>query len=146
VFDDIDFLRRPYDPALAYAQSKTANVLFAVEATRRWSEDGITANALHPGAIADSNLSRHYDPQVLADLRASGKYTFKTLQQGAATSVFVATAPVLEGIGGRYFENSQQAVLGDPEACGTDAAGVAAYALDPDAAERLWDLSEKWTG
>jgi NAD(P)-dependent dehydrogenase (short-subunit alcohol dehydrogenase family) len=146
VFDDIDFLRRPYDPALAYAQSKTANVLFAVGATRRWSDDGITANALHPGAIADSNLSRYYDPQVLAELRASGKYTFKTLQQGAATSVFVATAPVLEGIGGRYFENSQQAVVGQPDAGGTDAAGVAAYALDPEAADKLWDLSEKWNG
>jgi NAD(P)-dependent dehydrogenase (short-subunit alcohol dehydrogenase family) len=144
VFDDIDFARRPYDPALAYAQSKTANVLFAVEATRRWAGDGITANALHPGAIADSNLSRHYDPAILAELRASGRYTFKTLEQGAATSVFVATAPALEGLGGRYFENSQQAVVDDPTACGTDAAGVAPYALDPEAAERLWELSESW--
>jgi NAD(P)-dependent dehydrogenase (short-subunit alcohol dehydrogenase family) len=146
VFDDVDYERRPYDPALAYAQSKTANVLFAVEATRRWADDGITANALHPGAIMDSKLARHYDPQIIADLRGSGRYTYKTLEQGAATSVFVATAPVLAGIGGRYFENSQQAVLGDPGACGTDASGVAAYALDPAAAEQLWGLSEKWAG
>ena len=144
VFDDIDFAHRAYDPALAYAQSKTANVLFAVEATRRWAEDGITANAVHPGAIADSNLARHYAPGVLAELRASGRYTFKTLQQGAATSVFVGTAPVLDGIGGRYFENSQQAVLDDPGACGTDAAGVAAHALDPESARQLWDVSELW--
>lgn len=142
ILDDIDFARRAYDPGLAYAQSKTANVLFAVAATRRWAADGIVANALHPGAIADSNLSRHYDPDALRELRASGKYTFKTLQQGAATSVFVATAPQLDGIGGRYFENSQQAVLDDPTACGTDAAGVAAHALDPATAEQLWEISE----
>lgn len=142
VFDDIDFAHRTYDPGLAYAQSKTANVLFAVAATRRWAADGILANALHPGAIADSNLSRHYDPDVLLALRASGRYTFKTLQQGAATSALVATAPQLDGIGGRYFENSQQAVVDDPTACGTDAAGVAAHALDPAAAEQLWEVSE----
>jgi NAD(P)-dependent dehydrogenase (short-subunit alcohol dehydrogenase family) len=71
VFDDIDFVHRAYDPALAYAQSKTANVLFAVAAARLWADDGIEVNALHPGAIADSNLSRHYDPAVLAELRAS---------------------------------------------------------------------------
>jgi NAD(P)-dependent dehydrogenase (short-subunit alcohol dehydrogenase family) len=142
VLEDIDFERRDYDPALAYAQSKTANVLFAVAATDRWAGDGILANAVHPGAIADSNLSRYYDPAVLDDLRASGRYTYKTLQQGAATSVFVGTSPLLEGIGGLYFENSQQAVVDDPDACGIDAAGVAAHALDPIAADRLWNVSE----
>ena len=143
VFDDIDFTRRPYDPSSAYAQSKTANVLFAVEATRRWAGDGIFANAVHPGAIADSNLARHYDPADLAALRASGKYTFKTIPQGAATSVFVATSKLVEGVGGRYFENSQEAVIGDPAASGTDGAGVAAYALDPVAAQQLWTVSEQ---
>lgn len=78
VFDDIDFERRPYDPALAYAQSKTADVLFAVEAARRWSDDGILTNALHLGAIADSNLSRHYDPGVLDAIRRSGRHAWKT--------------------------------------------------------------------
>jgi NAD(P)-dependent dehydrogenase (short-subunit alcohol dehydrogenase family) len=141
VFDDIDFDRRPYDPALAYAQSKTANVLFAVGATNRWVSDGVVANAVHPGAIAESNLSRYYDPAVLEDLRRSGRYHYKTLAQGAATSVFVATWPALAEVGGRYFENCQQAVVDDPTACGTDAAGVAAYALDPQAADRLWALS-----
>jgi NAD(P)-dependent dehydrogenase (short-subunit alcohol dehydrogenase family) len=142
VFEDIDFERRPYDPALAYAQSKTANVLFAVDAARRWSDDGIRANALHPGAIADSNLSRHYAPGVLDELRRSGRYVFKTLQQGAATSVFVATSPLLDGVAGRYFENCQEADVDDPTAAGTDAAGVAAHALDPAAAEKLWEISE----
>jgi NAD(P)-dependent dehydrogenase (short-subunit alcohol dehydrogenase family) len=141
-FDDIDFERRPYDPALAYAQSKTANVLFAVGATQRWAEDAIFANALHPGAIAESNLSRYYDPADLAALRGSGKYTFKTVPQGAATSVFLATSPLVAGVGGRYFENCQEAVVGEPQACGTDGAGVAAYALDAQDADRLWEISE----
>ncbi|MGX7677545.1 SDR family NAD(P)-dependent oxidoreductase [Jatrophihabitans sp. DSM 45814] len=143
VFDDIDFAHRAYDPALAYAQSKTANVLFAVAAARQWSDAGIEVNALHPGAIADSNLSRHLDPAVLGELRASGRYAFKTLAQGAATSVFVATSPLLDGVVGRYFENCQEADPDDPSAAGTDAAGVASYALDPEAAERLWILSEQ---
>ena len=75
VFDDVNFTFRPYDPWLAYGQSKTANVLFAVEATRRWGSDGITANAVHPGAIAATNLARHMDPKILTNLRASGQYT-----------------------------------------------------------------------
>lgn len=143
VFDDIDFVHRPYDPALAYAQSKTANVLFAVAAAARWASDGIEVNALHPGAIADSNLSRHYDPAVLEQLRTSGRYTYKSLAQGAATSVFVATSALLDGIVGRYFENCQEADPADPGAAGTDAAGVASHALDPAAAERLWEVSER---
>jgi NAD(P)-dependent dehydrogenase (short-subunit alcohol dehydrogenase family) len=143
VFDDIDFAHRPYDPALAYAQSKTANVLFAVAAATRWSGDGIEVNALHPGAIADSNLSRYYDPAVLEQLRTSGRYTYKTLAQGAATSVFVATSALLDGVAGRYFENCQEADPDDPGAAGTDAVGVAHHALDPAAAERLWEISEQ---
>jgi NAD(P)-dependent dehydrogenase (short-subunit alcohol dehydrogenase family) len=146
VFDDIDFARRAYDPALAYAQSKTANVLFAVAAARRWADAGIEVNALHPGAIADSNLSRHMDPALLTQLRTSGRYTFKTPAQGAATSVYVATSSLLDGIVGRYFENCQEADPDDPTAAGTDAAGVARYALDPDAAERLWTVSEQMNG
>jgi NAD(P)-dependent dehydrogenase (short-subunit alcohol dehydrogenase family) len=145
VFDDIDFARRAYDPASAYAQSKTANVLFAVAATARWADDGILTNALHPGAMIDSNLTRFSSPEEVEAARTSGKYVFKTLAQGAATSVFVGTSPLLDGVGGRYFENSQQAVVDDPTACGVDAAGVAAFALDPEAAERLWEVSERMT-
>jgi NAD(P)-dependent dehydrogenase (short-subunit alcohol dehydrogenase family) len=143
VFDEIDFERRPYDPALAYAQSKTANVLFAVEAARRWSDDGILTNALHPGAIADSNLSRHYAPGVLDGIRRSGRYAWKTLQQGAATSVFVATSPLLDGVAGRYFVDCREAELVDPAATGHVATGVAPHALDPASAEKLWEISEQ---
>jgi NAD(P)-dependent dehydrogenase (short-subunit alcohol dehydrogenase family) len=141
IFDDLNFSSRPYDPMLAYGQSKTANVLFAVEATRRWAGDGITANAVHPGAIADSNLSRHLDPDYLAELRTSGAYRFKTLDQGAATSVFVATSSQLEGIGGRYFNDCNEAALVDPSGPDTDGAGVAGFALDADSANRLWEVS-----
>jgi NAD(P)-dependent dehydrogenase (short-subunit alcohol dehydrogenase family) len=125
-------------------------VLFAVEATRRWASDGITANAVHPGTIATTNLLRQLNPDVLAHLRSSAPYAetldasrvrYKTNEQGAATSVFVATAPQLDGIGGRYFEDCHQARVLDPDAPNTDGSGVAAYALDPANASRLWELS-----
>jgi NAD(P)-dependent dehydrogenase (short-subunit alcohol dehydrogenase family) len=141
VFDDLNFTSRPYDPGLAYGQSKTANVLFAVEASRRWAADGITANAVHPGAIAGTNLSRHMDPGVLASIVAAGTYTFKTVEQGAATSVLAATSPLLEGVGGRYLEDCNEAVVVDPSAAEFFGSGVAAYALDPEAAARLWEVS-----
>jgi NAD(P)-dependent dehydrogenase (short-subunit alcohol dehydrogenase family) len=150
VFDDVNFTIRPYDLGLAYGQSKTANVLFAVEATRRWSSDGITANAVHPGTIAATNLSHHLDDDVSAALAASAPYaktydestvTLKTVEQGAATSVFVATSPQLDGIGGRYFEDCNEAVVLDPAAPNTTISGVAEYALDPADANRLWELS-----
>jgi NAD(P)-dependent dehydrogenase (short-subunit alcohol dehydrogenase family) len=140
VFEDLNFAARPYDPWLAYGQSKTANVLFAVEATRRWAGDGITANAVHPGAIADTALSRYMDPEQLAALRASGQFHYKSIAQGAATSVLVATSAQLKGIGGRYFENCNEAVVLDP-APADASSGVAAYALDPAAAARLWQAS-----
>jgi NAD(P)-dependent dehydrogenase (short-subunit alcohol dehydrogenase family) len=141
IFEDLNFSSRQYDPWLAYGQSKTANVLFAVEATRRWGGDGIAANAVHPGAIAETNLSRHMDPDVLADLRASGTFTYKTIEQGAATSVLVATSPQLEGVGGRYFENCNEAAVIADSAVANQGEGVAAYALDPGNAERLWEVS-----
>ena len=141
IFDDVHFASHTYDSRLAYAQSKTANVLFAVEVARRWAGDGITANAVHPGAVSSTNLARHMDTDALADLIRSSPYEFKTSGQGAATSVFVATSPHLEGIGGRYFVDCQQAPVVDLEAAGGRGFGVAAYALDPHNAERLWDLS-----
>jgi NAD(P)-dependent dehydrogenase (short-subunit alcohol dehydrogenase family) len=139
VFDDIHFRQRAYEPWAAYGQSKTANVLFAVEATRRWAGDGITVNALMPGGIR-TNLQRYVTDEDLARLRAeSGPAapSWKTPEQGAATSVLVATSPLLEGVGGRYFEDCNEAGLNQP---GTRR-GVAAYALDPAAAERLWQVS-----
>ncbi|HWX97443.1 MAG TPA: SDR family NAD(P)-dependent oxidoreductase [Solirubrobacteraceae bacterium] len=141
VFEDVNFTSRPYDPWLAYGQSKTANILFAVEATRRWGGDGIAANAVHPGAIAETNLSRHMDPAVLADLRASGALKFKTIEQGASTSVLVASSPQLEGVGARYFEDCNEAAVVDPETSEVGLAGVAAYALDAENAARLWEVS-----
>jgi NAD(P)-dependent dehydrogenase (short-subunit alcohol dehydrogenase family) len=141
VFDDIHFLTRAYQPWDAYAQSKTANVLFAVEATKRWANDGITVNALQPGTVR-SNLQRYVSDEDLERIRVRTgdpgvAYQWKTPEQGAATSVLVATSPLLEGIGGRYFEDCNEA---GPNRPGTRR-GVAAHALDPEAALRLWELS-----
>jgi len=116
-------------------------VLFAVEAARRWADDGITANAVHPGAIETTNLSRYLDPDYLGQLRVSGVYRYKTPEQGAATSVLVATSPQLEGIGGRYFEDCNEAPVVDPISAQSSGAGVASYAVDPSNAKRLWELS-----
>jgi NAD(P)-dependent dehydrogenase (short-subunit alcohol dehydrogenase family) len=147
VFDDVNFASRRYDPWLAYGQSKTANVLFAVEAARRWRDDGITANALHPGAIAATNLARHLEPDVLARALDSGDYEVKTLEQGAATSVLVATSTQLAGIGGRYFADCMEApVVGPNFRAAPRGVGVAAYALDPGNAAQLWDLSLQLIG
>jgi NAD(P)-dependent dehydrogenase (short-subunit alcohol dehydrogenase family) len=142
VFGDINFARRRYDPLVAYGQSKTANVLFAVEATRRWSDEGITANAVHPGAVATTNLTRYLDRDELERIMASGVYRYKTAEQGAATSVFVATSPQLQGIGGRYFQDCNEAPVVDPATAERTGTGVAAYALDPISAMRLWGLSQ----
>jgi NAD(P)-dependent dehydrogenase (short-subunit alcohol dehydrogenase family) len=150
IFDDINFHSRPYDPGAAYGQSKTANVLFAVETTRRWGSDGITANAVQPGPVAATNLNRRLDADALAAVQASAPYAesfdeskvrYKTAEQGAATSVFVATSPLLDGIGGRYFEDCNQAPVIDPDVPNSTIFGVAAYALDPANANRLWEVS-----
>lgn len=132
VFDDIHFAFRPYDPLLAYGQSKTANILFTVSANARWFRDGITANALMPGAIA-TNLQRYTGGIKTPPERQ------KTPEQGAATSVLLATSPLLEGIGGRYFEDCNEAV--SVTNGNGYISGVAPYALDPDNADRLWEES-----
>jgi NAD(P)-dependent dehydrogenase (short-subunit alcohol dehydrogenase family) len=142
VFDDLHYDFREYDAFGAYGQSKTANVLFAVEATRRWASDGITANALMPGGIA-TELQRHvggseYMQEAAERYRRAGS-VLKTPEQGAATSVLLATWPDLDDIGGRYFEDCNEAEVVDRR--GTGMSGVAPYALDPANAERLWDLS-----
>lgn len=133
VWDDIHFLFRPYDLILAYAQSKTANALFAVGATARWAADGITSNSLMPGAIP-TNLQRH-----VGGVRAAPELQ-KTPAQGAATSVLLATSPLLDGIGGRYFADCNESVPVFRREPG-DLTGVAPYALDPANADRLWDES-----
>ena len=146
IFDDLNFSFREYTPFDAYGQSKTANVLFAVEATRRWADDGILANALMPGGIA-TPLQRHVleaDPGLHEEGQSSGSSRagtkLKTPEQGAATSVLLAASPLVEGVGGRYFEDCNEAPVVDkrPEA---GMGGVARYALDPANAERLWDVS-----
>jgi NAD(P)-dependent dehydrogenase (short-subunit alcohol dehydrogenase family) len=144
VFDDIQFDAREYSPWGAYAQSKTANVLFAVEASKRWAEDGITVNALMPGAIR-TKLQRYVSEAELDRLRrASGAAVpeWKTTEQGAATSVLLAASPLLDGVGGRYFEDCNEAGPNQP---GTRR-GVAPYALDRDDASRLWDVSSELLG
>jgi NAD(P)-dependent dehydrogenase (short-subunit alcohol dehydrogenase family) len=129
-FDDIDYRHRPYDPWSAYGQSKTAGVLLAVEATKRWWGEGIMANSLNPGAIA-TNLQKHTGGlQTPVEKR-------KSPAQGAATSVLLAASPLLQGVGGRYFEDCNEAEAGKLSARN----GVAAYALDPEAAARLWQVS-----
>jgi NAD(P)-dependent dehydrogenase (short-subunit alcohol dehydrogenase family) len=136
IFDDLNFDFRPYDPWLAYGQSKTANVLFAVEATRRWAADGIMANAVMPGAVY-TNLQRHTGG------RGSGKVPselIKTAAQGAATSVLAATSPLLERVGGRYFVDCNETDVINKRSGSLH--GVAGYALDASNAARLWDISE----
>jgi NAD(P)-dependent dehydrogenase (short-subunit alcohol dehydrogenase family) len=135
LFDDPHFRFVPYAPFVAYGQSKTACVLFAVEITRRWSAEGIVANALNPGAIP-TNLQKHIGPMKTPPERR------KTPQEGAATSVLLAASPLLEGIGGRYFEDCNEASLVTSRP--TDfTGGLAPYAIDPDNATRLWSLTER---
>ncbi|WP_432825386.1 SDR family NAD(P)-dependent oxidoreductase [Dactylosporangium sp. CA-092794] len=144
VFDDIHFERREYEPWSAYGQSKTANILFAVEADRRWSGDGIRVNSLHPGSIA-TNLQRHVDPAELQrrrDSAGAAAIPRKTTEQGASTSVLLAASPLLDGVGGRYFEDCDEA---GPLRADTPR-GVADYALDPQAAARLWDVTLQHVG
>lgn len=139
VEDDLFFDRRPYDPGQAYGQSKTANVLFAVEATRRWASDGITANAVMPGGVW-TNLQRHWDPALLEATKrqvSAAGFFVKTPEQGAATSVLLATWPGLDRIGGHYFEDCHEAAVVPHIVDGVH--GVRDYALDSGAARRLWD-------
>jgi NAD(P)-dependent dehydrogenase (short-subunit alcohol dehydrogenase family) len=142
LFDDLMFTAHPYDPWAAYSQSKTANVLFAAEAAKRWAPDAIAVNALNPGRIASTGLSRHMDPVAIAptsfDPSGSTGVSVKDVEQGAATSVLLAASPLMDGITGRYFEDCQEAVPFTPGV----RRGVAAHALDPDAAAHLWEVSE----
>jgi NAD(P)-dependent dehydrogenase (short-subunit alcohol dehydrogenase family) len=138
LFDDLAFRNRPYDPWAAYSQSKTANILFAVEAAKRWATDGIAVNALNPGRIWGTGLNRHMDiPPASFDPKGGTGVTEKSVEQGAATSVLLAASPLVEGVAGRYFEDAAEAVPFTPGV----RRGVAAYALDPQKAERLWQVS-----
>lgn len=136
--NDLNFERREYDPWVAYSQSKTANVLFAVEAASRWSRDGILINALNPGRIASTNLGRHTAPPPTSfDLAGATGVSVKTIEQGAATSVLLAASPLVDGITGRYFEDCQ---IAGPFVPGVRR-GVAGYAVDPEHAKALWSAT-----
>ena len=144
VFDDIQFEKRDYDKWQAYGQAKTANVLFGVGIEKRYGGAGVHANALHPGVIM-TELARHMGPSDIEDLQARtpGGLKFKTIPCGAATSLWAATAPELEGRGGLYLEDCAVA-----QARSSDEAqvGYAPYALDREAAEQLWTVSEQLVG
>jgi NAD(P)-dependent dehydrogenase (short-subunit alcohol dehydrogenase family) len=141
LFDDVNFERHPYNAWVAYSQSKTANVLFAVEAARRWARDRIAVNALNPGRIASTGLIRRVDPAAVPpqsfDAAGTTGVSVKDIPQGAATSVLLAASPLVEGVTGKYFEDCQEA---DPFVPGVRR-GVAAHALDLAKAARLWQLS-----
>jgi NAD(P)-dependent dehydrogenase (short-subunit alcohol dehydrogenase family) len=160
VFDDPNYESRPYDPVTAYGHSKTANVLFAVALDTRNTDNGTRAFSLHPGTIVETDFARNMPTEVL---RAVGMIDedgapvldpskgWKSSAQGAATSVWCATSPLLDGVGGLYAQDCDVAPLLDhtgptvvaaANSFGPAALGVMDYAVDPDRAERLWTLTE----
>jgi NAD(P)-dependent dehydrogenase (short-subunit alcohol dehydrogenase family) len=146
-FEDPNFRHRPYDKWSAYGQSKTANALFAVGFHQRFKDRGVVANSVMPGGIM-TPLQRHLprEEQIAMgwiDEEGNVASGFKTPEQGASTSVWAAVGPELEDVGGLYLENCAEALPVDKS---RPRLGVAAYALDPDAADRLWALSVKTTG
>jgi len=160
LWDDPNFTHTAYTPMLGYGQSKTANVLFAVELDRLGRDHGVRAFSLHPGSIM-TRLARHTAPEALVDMGVLDENgdpvldpsrNMKTPEQGAATSVWCATSPQLDGIGGVYCENADIAPLSTAArdsatlTVGSFAQGVMPYAVDPDSARRLWALSTELTG
>lgn len=153
-FDDPNFEHKKYDKWKGYAQSKTANILFALELDKRGKEDGVRAFSVHPGLIPDTNLGRdlskeEFGPKPILD--EDGKPVsneqpaeFKTIAQGAATSVWCAVSPQLNGLGGVYCEDVDIAKAVPEDSL--DPAGVRPWAINPCFAERLWKLSEAYTG
>jgi NAD(P)-dependent dehydrogenase (short-subunit alcohol dehydrogenase family) len=146
-WDDVHFTAGGYERFVAYGQSKTANVLFAVHLDALGRGQGVRAFSLHPGAIL-TPLQRHLTVAEMAELGwvdADGRPadpSFKTPEQGAATQVWAATSPQLDGLGGLYLEDVEVA----PLHAGPGTPGVAPHAVDPAEAERLWHLSQELTG
>jgi NAD(P)-dependent dehydrogenase (short-subunit alcohol dehydrogenase family) len=151
---DPNFERTPYDPIIAYGRSKTANILFAVEFDRRHRARGVRATALHPGGIL-TELGRHLQPGALeatverinAQLAAEDRppFQFKTIPQGAATSVWAAFVAPAEEVGGRYCEDCRVSQVTDG-LISPVSPGVRPYALDPEHAKTLWAKSEEMVG
>ncbi|NOU82312.1 SDR family NAD(P)-dependent oxidoreductase [Paenibacillus sp. LMG 31459] len=152
-FADVNFERRAYEKWTAYGQSKTANVLFALELDKRGQEHGVRAFSLHPGSIL-TDLARHLSEDELRGMGALDEAGnpipaertghMKTVQQGAATSVWCAVSPQLEGKGGVYCEDADIAPVA--ESGDSHQPGVQDWAIDPGNALRLWELSEAMTG
>jgi len=153
---DPNFARTPYEPFIAYGRSKTANILFAVAFDQRHRERGVRAAAVHPGGI-QTELGRYVDPgriqgiieQINQQLAAEGKgpFQWKTIPQGAATSVWASVAAPADQIGGRYCENCHVGqIVPDQVTISALSEGVRGYALDPKNAEALWKKSEELVG
>jgi NAD(P)-dependent dehydrogenase (short-subunit alcohol dehydrogenase family) len=154
--DDPNFERTPYEPFVAYGRSKTANILFAVAFDQRHRKRGVRAAAVHPGGI-QTELGRHMDhghveamiEQMNKQLAAEGKAPFqwKTIPQGAATSVWAGVVAAANVIGGRYCENCHVGtIVADDVTISAISEGVRAYALDPNNAQALWQKSEELVG
>jgi NAD(P)-dependent dehydrogenase (short-subunit alcohol dehydrogenase family) len=153
---DPNFERTAYEPFVAYGRSKTANILFAVAFNQRHRERGVLAAAVHPGGIL-TELGRYVDPsriqgimeQINQQLAAEGKgpFQWKTIPQGAATSVWAGVAAPADEIGGRYCENCHVGqIVPDHVTISAISEGVRGYALDPKNAEALWKKSEELVG
>jgi NAD(P)-dependent dehydrogenase (short-subunit alcohol dehydrogenase family) len=149
-FDDPNFERRAYDAWAAYGQSKTANALFAVALDARGQPHGVRAFSVHPGAIL-TDLARHVSEAALREfgvideegrLIIDPESDHKTVDQGAATSVWCATSPLLNGLGGVYCEDCDIAAMAKPDSM----VGVRPWAADFALAQRLWRLSQQLTG
>jgi NAD(P)-dependent dehydrogenase (short-subunit alcohol dehydrogenase family) len=154
--EDPNFERTPYDPFVAYGRSKTANILFAVAFDARHRSRGVRAAAVHPGGI-QTELGRYMDHGALEKLleqinqqlaaEGQGPYQWKTIPQGAATSVWAAVVASADEIGGRYCENCHVGqVVPDDAAITVVSEGVRSYALDPITADKLWKKSEALVG
>jgi NAD(P)-dependent dehydrogenase (short-subunit alcohol dehydrogenase family) len=154
--EDPNFERTPYDPFVAYGRSKTANILFAVAFDKRYRERGVRSAAVHPGGI-QTELGRYMEPitsqkmieQMNQQLAAEGKAPFrwKTIPQGAATSVWAGVVAPADEIGGRYCENCHVGeIVPDHVTISAISEGVRGYALDPNTAEALWKKSEELVG
>ena len=151
--DDPNFEATAYEPMIAYGRSKTANILFAVEFDRRHRDRDVRATAVHPGGIR-TELGRHLGDQLEdlvarlnADLAAAGQppFQFKTIPQGAATSVWAAVVAPADEVGGHYCENCHVSAVTDGIITPASE-GVRAYAVDPDRAKALWAKSEEMLG
>jgi NAD(P)-dependent dehydrogenase (short-subunit alcohol dehydrogenase family) len=154
--EDPNFERTPYDPLIAYGRSKTANILFAVAFDQRHRSRGVRAAAVHPGVI-QTELGRHMDPSQLQSMidrinqqlaeEGKGPFEWKTIPQGAATSVWAGVVAPADEVGGQYCANCQVGLIVSGDAIITAAGeGVREYALDPHNAEALWKKSEELVG